>query len=62
MQRNQGVVGQHHLQSEIIFTGVTRQVEGEKQTKQVSGTAKRAAMSPDGGYVDLSLTGKGRLV
>ena len=29
---------------------------GEKQTKQVSETAKRAAMQPEGGYVDLNLT------
>src|SRR5712691_3862466 len=29
-----------------------RQVGGEKQTKQVSETAKRAAMRPEGGYVD----------
>jgi hypothetical protein len=33
-----------------------RQVGGEKQTKQVSETAKRAAMRPEGGYVDLNLT------
>ena len=30
-----------------------RQVGGEKQTKQVSDTAHRAAMRPEGGYVDL---------
>jgi hypothetical protein len=32
---------------------------GEKQTKQVSETAKRAAMRPAGGYVDLNLTRDG---
>ena len=36
-----------------------RQVGGEKQTKQVSETAKRAAMRPEGGYVDLNLTREG---
>jgi hypothetical protein len=36
-----------------------RQVGGEKQTKQVSETAKRAAMRPEGGYVDLNLTHEG---
>jgi hypothetical protein len=30
-----------------------RRVGGEKQTKQVSETAKRAAVRPEGGYVDL---------
>jgi hypothetical protein len=30
-----------------------RQVGGEKQTKQVSETAKRAAIRPEGGAVDL---------
>jgi len=32
---------------------------GRKQTRQVSGTAKRAAMRPEGGYVDLNLTREG---
>ena len=36
-----------------------KQVGGEKQTKQVSETAKRAAMRPEGGYVDLNLTREG---
>ena len=36
-----------------------RQVGGEKQTKQVSETAKRAAMRPEGGHVDLNLTREG---
>jgi len=37
-----------------------RQVGGEKQTKQVSETAKRAALRPEGGYVDLmNSTGEG---
>ncbi len=31
------------------------QAGGEKQTKPVSETAKRAAMRPEGGYVDLKL-------
>ena len=42
--------------SEVIPWGqvpAARQVGGEKQTKQVSETAKRAAMRPEGGYVDL---------
>jgi hypothetical protein len=37
-------------------------LEVEKQTKQVSETAKRAALGPEGGYVgyvDLSLTREG---
>jgi hypothetical protein len=45
--------------SEVIQSGqvsAARQVGGEKQTKQVSETAKRAAMQPEGGYVDLNLT------
>jgi hypothetical protein len=40
--------------SEVIQSGqasAARQVGGEKQTKQVSETAKRAAMRPEGGYV-----------
>ncbi len=36
-----------------------RQVGGEKQTKQVSETAKGATMRPEGGYVDLNLTREG---
>ncbi len=36
-----------------------RPVGGEKQTKQVSETAKRAAMRSEGGYVDLNLTREG---
>jgi hypothetical protein len=37
-----------------------RQVGGEKQTNQVSETARRAAMRPEGGYVDLvNLTREG---
>jgi hypothetical protein len=36
-----------------------RQVGGEKQTNQVSETAKRTAMRPEGGSVDLSLTREG---
>jgi hypothetical protein len=36
-----------------------RRVGGERQTKQVSETAKRAAMRPEGSYVDLSLTPEG---
>jgi len=36
-----------------------RQVGGEGQTKQVRETAKRAAMRPEGGYVDLNLTQEG---
>lgn len=42
--------------SEVIQSGqvsAARQVGGEKQTKQVSETAKRAAMPPEGGGVDL---------
>jgi len=45
--------------SEVIQSGQVsagRQVGGEKQTKQVSETAKRVAMRPEGGYVDLNLT------
>ena len=45
--------------SEVIPSGqvsAARQVGGEKQTKQVSETAKRASMRPEGGYVDLNLT------
>jgi hypothetical protein len=40
--------------SEVIQSGqvsAAGQVGGEKQTKQVSETAKRAAMRPEGGYV-----------
>ncbi len=36
-----------------------RQVGGERQTKPVSETAKRAALRAEGGYVDLNLTRKG---
>ncbi len=36
-----------------------RQIGGEKQTKQVGETAKRAAMRPEGGYVDLNFTREG---
>ncbi len=32
------------------------QAGGEKQTEQVRETAQRAAMPPEGGYVDLNLT------
>jgi hypothetical protein len=44
--------------------GERLQVKGEKQTKQVSSIAKRAAMQSEGGYVDLHyvdlhLTGEG---
>ena len=49
--------------SEVIQSGrasAARQARGEKQTKQVSETAKRAAMGPEGGYVDLmNLTREG---
>jgi len=48
--------------SEVIPSGhvsAARQVGGEKQTKQVSETAKRASMRPEGGYVDLNLTREG---
>ena len=48
--------------SEVIQSGqvsAARQVGGEKQTKQVSETAKRAAMRPEGGYVDVNLTREG---
>ena len=53
--------------SEVIPSGqvsAARQVGREKQKKQVSETAKRAAMRPEGGYVDLNLTreGSGRMV
>jgi len=47
--------------SEVIQgeqVSAARQVGGEK-TKQVSETAKRVAMQPEGGYVDLNLTRKG---
>jgi len=37
------------------------QVGGEKQTKQVSETAKRAAMRPEGGYVAMNLTREGSM-
>ncbi len=48
--------------SEVIQWGqvsAARQVGGEKQTQQVSETAQRAAMRPEGGYVDLNLTREG---
>jgi hypothetical protein len=48
--------------SEVIQSGrvsAASQVGGEKQTKQVSETAKRAAMRPEGGYVALNLTREG---
>jgi hypothetical protein len=44
--------------SEVIESGqvpTARQVGGEKQTKQVSETSKRAAIRPEGGHVDLNL-------
>lgn len=44
--------------SEVIQSGqvlAARQVGGEKQTKQVSETAERAAMRPEGGYVAMSI-------
>jgi hypothetical protein len=50
--------------SEVIQSGqvsAVRPVGGEKQTKQVSETAKRAAMRPEAGYVDPSLRCKGGL-
>ena len=40
-------------------SGGGKQVGGEKHTKQVSETAKRAAMRPEGGYVHLHLTREG---
>ncbi len=43
--------------SEVIPSGqvsAARQVGGEKQTKQVSETAKRAAMRPEGGHVEVA--------
>jgi len=43
--------------SEVIQSGrvsAARQVGGEKQTKQVSETAKQAAMRPEGGYVAIT--------
>jgi hypothetical protein len=46
------------IQSEQV--SVARQVGGEKQTNPVSETANRAAMRPEGGYVDLmNLTREG---
>jgi len=48
--------------SEVIQSGqvsAARQVGGEKQTKQVSETAKRAANRAEGGYVDVNLTREG---
>ena len=48
--------------SEVIQSGqvsAARRVGGEKQTKQVSETAKRTAMRPEGGYVYLNLTREG---
>jgi hypothetical protein len=48
--------------AEVIQSGqvsTARQVTGKKQTKQVSETAKRAAMRPEGGYVGLNLTREG---
>jgi len=48
--------------SEVIPSGqvsAARQVGREKQKKQVSETAKRAAMRPEGGYVDPNLTREG---
>ena len=42
--------------SEVIQSGqvsAVRQAGGEKQTKQVSETAKRAAIRPEGGVVGL---------
>ncbi len=48
--------------SEVIQWGqvsAARQVGGEKQTQQVSETAQRAAMRPEGGYVELNLTREG---
>ena len=48
--------------SEVIPSGqvsAARQVGGEKQTNQVIETAKRVAMRPEGGYVDLNLTREG---
>ena len=48
--------------SEVIQWGqvsAARQAGGEKQTKQVSEAAKRAAVQPEGSYVDLNLTREG---
>ena len=48
--------------SEVIQSrqvSAARQVGGEKQTKQVSETAERAAMRPEGSYVYLNLTREG---
>ena len=56
------VARQRIARSEVIPSGqvsAARQVGGEKQTKQVSETAKRAAMRPEGSYVDLNLTREG---
>ena len=36
-----------------------KQVGGETQTKQVRETAQRAAMQPEGDYVDLNLKREG---
>jgi hypothetical protein len=44
--------------SEVIQSGqvlTAKQVGGEKQTKQVSETAERAAMRPEDGYVAMSI-------
>ena len=48
--------------SEVIQWGqvsAARQGGGEKQTKQVSETAKRASMRPGDGYVEVKLTREG---
>ncbi len=45
--------------SEVIQSGqvsAARQVGREKQTNQVTETAKRAAMRPEGGHVDLTMS------
>ena len=41
----------------VVLTA--RQVGGEKPTKQVSETAQRAAIQPEGGHLDLNLTREG---
>ncbi len=43
----------------VDFQGSRVSSDGEKQTKQVSKTAKRPTMRPEGGYVDLNLTREG---
>ena len=43
----------------LAQVSAARPVAGKKRTKQVRETAKRAAIRPESGYVDLNLTREG---